>query len=364
MVNTVNWYKDYKRSKLYVRHRINGVTRDETLQLKWYSNPEITKEIKINKTSERLADDIVYKKRNELFKSENGLNFIENQNKSFISFYKAIAAERGNKSNSTLDGYKSALGKLIDYLNTKGLSDISFKQLDVNFCNSFKAHLEQRLDIGDTTKHKYFKTFKYVTAQAFNRGFHQKFMCKNIRGISGEYQRHEYLTPEEFKAMYDTPTPYMDKTQTRRFFIFSCFTGLPHKECKELKWDDIYKENDKDGNTNYYYNYTRVKTKKHYKNPLSQDAIDYLKILWETKSCREYIFPVLKYSATENTKLQAWADKSGIKKKVTPHSARATFANLFVRVEGSNIMDLKELMGHKEVKTTLSYIGTSLKEKD
>ena len=54
---------------------------------------------------------------------------------------------------------------------------------------------------------------------------------------------------------------------------------------------------------------------------------------------------------------------SDVKKKISPHCARATFANLFVRVEGSNLMDLKELMGHKEVKTTLSYIGTSLKEK-
>ena len=362
MVNTVKWYKDYKRSKLYVRHRINGVTRDETLQLKWYSNPEIIKELKINKTSERLADDIVFKKRSELFKSENGLDFVENQNKSFISFYKTIAAE-GNKSKSTLEGYNSAINKLLDYLNTKGLSDISFKQLNVNFCNSFKSHLEQRLDIGDTTKHKYFKTFKYVTAQAFNRGYHQKFMCKNIRGISGEYQRHEYLTPEEFKLMYDTPTPYMNKTQTRRFFIFSCLTGLPHRECIELRWKDIYSENDKLGNINYYYNYTRIKTKKHYKNPLSQDAVDYLKVLWETKSCKEYVFPGLKYSAHENLKIQTWANMSEVKKRISPHCARATFANLFVRVEGSNIMDLKELMGHKEVKTTLSYIGTTLKEK-
>ena len=47
---------------------------------------------------------------------------------------------------------------------------------------------------------------------------------------------------------------------------------------------------------------------------------------------------------------------SEVKKRISPHCARATFANLFVRVEGSNIMDLKELMGHKEVKTTLSYI--------
>ena len=72
-------------------------------------------------------------------------------------------------------------------------------------------------------------------------------MCEKIKGITGEYQRHDYLTPEEFKLMYDTPTPYMNKTQTRRFFIFSCLTGLPHRECIELKWKDIYSENDKLG---------------------------------------------------------------------------------------------------------------------
>ena len=363
MTNTVKWYKDYKRSKLYVRYRINGTSRDETLHLDWYSNPEMTKQVQINKKSERLADEYVNQKRNELFRSENGLDFIDNQDKSFISFYRSIAEEKGNKSKSTLDGYKSSINKLLDYLNTKGLSDITFKQVNVNFCNSFKAHLEQRLDIGDTTKHKYFKTFKYVTAQAHNRGYHQKFMCKGIKGINGEYQRHDYLTPEEFKLMYDTPTPFMNKTQTRRFFIFSCLTGLPHRECRELRWDDLYKEEDKLGNINYYYKYKRVKTKRNNKNPLSQDAIDYLKILWETKSCKEFIFPGLKYSAHENLKLQTWANISGVRKKISPHSGRATFANLFVRIEGANIMDLKELMGHKEVKTTLSYIGTSLKEK-
>ena len=54
---------------------------------------------------------------------------------------------------------------------------------------------------------------------------------------------------------------------------------------------------------------------------------------------------------------------SNLKKKISPHSARATFANLFIRTKGANIMDLKELMGHSDVKTTLMYIGTSLMEK-
>ena len=54
---------------------------------------------------------------------------------------------------------------------------------------------------------------------------------------------------------------------------------------------------------------------------------------------------------------------AGVRKKITPHCGRATFANLFVRVPGYNIKDLMELMGHKEVKTTLSYIKTTMIEK-
>ena len=74
-----------------------------------------------------------------------------------------------------------------------------------------------------------------------------------FKGITGKYQRHEYLTQEEFQAMYDTPTPFMDKTQTRRFFIFSCLTGLPHRECMKLKWSDFHKETDKNGKANWQY---------------------------------------------------------------------------------------------------------------
>ena len=188
MKNTIKLYEDKRRSKLYVRYRINGTSRDETLDLEWHSNVWMDKQIKINKRSKKLAEEYVFKKRMELFKSENALDFIENQNKSFISFYKKIANERGVNSKVTLDGYYSALNKLIDYIKTLGVSDLTFKQVNESFCSSFKAHLEGRLDIGDTTKQKYFKTFKYVTAQAYNQGFHQKLVCKNIKGISGEYK--------------------------------------------------------------------------------------------------------------------------------------------------------------------------------
>ena len=362
MKNSINWYVNKKRGTLYIRYKINGKIKDETLHnLTYYLEPKRVKEVQINKKSEELAQTLVEKKRQELFQTDNGLIYFENQKKSFKDFYYLIAKERG-KTKSTYDGYVSAIKKFEAFLDSKGISDVPINQVTFAFCEEYKAHLEQLLSIGDTSKQKYFKQFKFVVAQLHNRGFHQRFVAKSIKGISGQYQRHDYLTQEEFRAMYDTPTPFMNKTETRRFFIFSCLTGLPHRECMNLKWDDFYVDTI-DGVRTTYFNYMRAKTGKYYKNPLSKDAEEYLEILRHTRSCTEFVFPNLKYSAHENMKLQTWANIADVKKKISPHCARATFANLFVRVKGANIMDLKELMGHSDVKTTLSYIGTSLQEK-
>ena len=362
MVNTINWYVNKKSSKLFIRYRINGKRRDETIvNLDYYSEPENVKQVKINNKSEGLAQKLVEKKRQELFHTDNGLIYFENQKKSFIKFFHLIGEERG-KTKSTYYGYMSSIKKFKLFLDTKGISDVMICQVNYALCDEYKSHLEGRLDIGDTSKQKYFKVFKFVVAQLHNRGYHQKFVAKTLKGISGQYQRHDYLTQEEFRLMYDTPTPFMNKTETRRFFIFSCLTGLPHRECTALKWDDFYVETIDDKRTTYF-NYKRAKTGKYYKNPISKDAEIYLEILRQTRSCREFVFSNLKYSAHENMKIQTWANMSDVKKKISPHCARATFANLFVRVKGANIMDLKELMGHSDVKTTLSYIGTSLEEK-
>ena len=53
MKNTIKLYEDKRRSKLYVRYRINGTSRDETLDLEWHSNVWMDKQIKINKRSKK-----------------------------------------------------------------------------------------------------------------------------------------------------------------------------------------------------------------------------------------------------------------------------------------------------------------------
>ena len=368
-INSIRLLEDKRRSKLYFRYRIGGKTKDETLNVEWHSEkigsekPLSVKKIKSNKKTRRYAEKILSEKRHEMFENEYGLDYHRKQSESFLAFYEKQRLISG-KTKSTKDGYQTAINYFKEFLTKKvGVNSLLHKQVNYQLCIDFREWLCLYPGIENTTRNKYFKTFKYVVAQAYNQGYLKEFVCKNIKGIKHHYKKHDYLTIDELKEMLNTPTPFMDKTQTRRFFIFSCLTALPHRECIELKWNDFDYETNPNGVKVCFYSYKRIKTGEFNKNPLSPDALNYLDLLYKTRSCNDYVFPNLRYAAHENMKLQTWANMSNVKKKITPHSARATFANLFVRIPGANIVDLQQLMGHSDIKTTLSYVGTSLKEK-
>ena len=364
MINTITLQVNKKNSKLFFRYRLNGKTKDETItNLPYFAEPKNRDEERINKRSYKQAEQLLWEKRNDLAKSEYALDYFEKRNQSFLDFFYKIAEQQGNKSKTTKDGYICSIRKLEAYMENLNMNDISFKQVDFAFCNGFKTFLEGLDNIANTTKSKYFKTFKFVTAQAYNQGYHKKFVCQQIKTIKGEHKRHEYLTLEELKSMINTETPYINKeiSPTREFFIFSCLTALPHKECRALKWEHFKKEI-VDGKEQWYFNYIRFKTDTRNTIPITDDARDYLLELYSERTSSPYVFPNLKYSAHENNKLQKWAGMSGVKKTITPHCGRATFANLFIKIPAYNIIDLMKIMGHKEVKTTLCYIGTSLLE--
>ncbi|MNE42378.1 Tyrosine recombinase XerD [compost metagenome] len=56
-----------------------------------------------------------------------------------------------------------------------------------------------------------------------------------------------------------------------------------------------------------------------------------------------------------NENLKLIAEKAKISKELSFHTARHTFATLFLAA-GGNIAVLKELMGHAAIKTTMVYV--------
>lgn len=53
--------------------------------------------------------------------------------------------------------------------------------------------------------------------------------------------------------------------------------------------------------------------------------------------------------------IQAAAKRAGIAKKITPHKLRHTFAGNLLRA-GADIMEIKELLGHESLNTTMIYL--------
>jgi integrase len=118
-----------------------------------------------------------------------------------------------------------------------------------------------------------------------------------------------------------------------------------------LKWKNLIFE-DTEGIKQYYLSFIIKKTGKPNKIPINNDA---LSILGERKGDDDLIVSGLKYSANNNNILREWSLLAGIKKIITPHTARHTFATRYL-TQTNDIYGLQNLIGHKELKTTQVYM--------
>jgi site-specific recombinase XerD len=85
--------------------------------------------------------------------------------------------------------------------------------------------------------------------------------------------------------------------------------------------------------------------------PISEQAYS---LLGERKEPTEQVFEGLTYSAHENKHLAKWVGLAGIKKDITFHCFRHTFATLQLS-NGTDIYTVSKMLGHRELKTTQIY---------
>ena len=107
--------------------------------------------------------------------------------------------------------------------------------------------------------------------------------------------------------------------------------------------------------------YKRNKTQKFIKVAVNEKALSYYK---EAKrlyfeNINSNVFPNLNYSGNLNHKIQDWVNRANINKKITPHSARASFAvNLYRASKDPKLV--QESLGHEDYKTTQRYVNAAM----
>ena len=166
-----------------------------------------------------------------------------------------------------------------------------------------------------------------------------------------EVERHA-LSNEELESLGNKKYSMERLNQVRDIFLFSCYTGLADADVQKLKRSEI--GNGVDGGKWIFAN--RQKTKSLSRIPLLPRALKILDHYADHPQCllTDKVLPVLS-NQKMNSYLKEIADLSGIRKNLTYHIARHTFATTITLSNGVPMETVSKMLGHKNLRTTQHY---------
>ncbi|MDR2844227.1 MAG: site-specific integrase, partial [Candidatus Symbiothrix sp.] len=251
-------------------------------------------------------------------------------------------------SESTYDKYRITRDHLTEFLKKEyHLSDISLKDINHKFICDFELFLLTSRCCAENTTAKYMQFFKHIIiiAQKNEWIFKNPFANYTIQVKSTD---RGYLTQEEIEILMKQKFTTKRLERVRDVFVFCCFCGVSYIDVKKLTNDNIRTSFD----GNLWIMGKRGKTDVSYQVPLMEIPKIILK-KYKDKLPDNRLLPVINNQNT-NAYLKEIGILSGIKKKLTFHLSRHTFATLTLS-KGVSIESVSKMLGHTNIQTTQIY---------
>lgn len=266
----------------------------------------------------------------------------------YDGFLEELQAQVGTvKTKATYYKYLGTKRHFENFLRYKyRRKDLMPKELTHLVISDFEIYLRTVANLKVNSSTKTLKFFKTVVKHAQRTGFiiHDPFMNHHFQT---EYVDRGFLTDEEIKCIMEKEFPTARLEAVRDIFIFSCFCGLAYIDVANLTQDNIVTLNGK-----RWIMTTRQKTKVP-SNILLLDipAMIIEKYRGRTKDGK--LLPILS-NQKMNSYLKEIGDVCGIKKNLTYHLARHTFATMILS-KGVPIESVSKMLGHTNIRTTQVY---------
>lgn len=271
----------------------------------------------------------------------------EKAKEDFIKYIAATAAKRHDRSSKSI---MINWERTREFLKSYSKGRLMFSQIDGRMAEDFKLYLlaaplggGKKGILSRNTAARYFSIFKAALKQAFIDGYLTVDLSSKVRGIPEQESRREYLTIKELNALAETPC---EKGVLKRAALFSALTGLRHSDIQKLRWKEISLE---DGRAKLHF--TQKKTRGVEYMPISQQALD---LCGEPRLPGQLVFEDLPDPSWISRPLKKWVESAEIKKNITFHCFRHTFATLQLS-SGTDIYTVSKMLGHTNVKTTQIY---------
>jgi site-specific recombinase XerD len=258
----------------------------------------------------------------------------------------------------TMRHYKTTQRYLTEFLKKElKTNDIFLKDLNYSFIVNFENFLrsyqptDHQRKIGNNTAMKHLQRLRKMVTLAFHMEWIQRDPFVKFKS-SFDKSEIEYLTTEELQSIINFKTSFNRLDLVKDLFVFSCFTGIAYIDIMQLGRENLIKGIDGD---NWIFT-KREKTGISVKVPIlvkAQELIDKYKNNTRTEVSGT-LFPVVSNQKL-NSYLKEVADLCGIKKRLTFHMARHTFATTVTLTNGVPIETVSKLLGHTKIATTQIY---------
>lgn len=355
--------KNSKRSEMSIGRRVEPDKWNSKSQ-KMMGRSEIANEInsyidvlknKLNRIHQNLTDTNAIITANTLMQELKGEG--KDKPKMVLDVFKEHNEQMDrlsgkNISKSTAKRYWTCYNHVEQFTNEVYKSeDIRMKEIDHQFITRFEYFLKTKRECNHNSALKYVNNFKKIIRIALANQWMDRDPFYNYK-VQFESVEREFLNADEIQQLIDKDL-HLDRLKlVRDMFVFSCYTGLAYSDVKKLSRYDI--NTGIDGGK--WIRIKRTKTKSLSSIPLLPIAEEIINKYQDHPEVKKgnFILPVLS-NQKSNAFLKEIAMMCGIKKPLTTHLARHTFATTITLTNGVPIESVSKMLGHKDLRTTQHY---------
>lgn len=253
---------------------------------------------------------------------------------------------------ATVQKYRSCRKIVADFIQSRyKRKDLPISAIDHKFIKDLEHYIKTVRGCGHNTTIKYVQNFRKIVLIGINNGWLKKDPFQNIK-YRKEKTYPAHLDEQELERIRSKPISIDRLGRVRDIFVFCCFTGLAYSDVKELTTENITTLSD-----------GKKCIKKRRKKTGVMSFIPLLEIPTQILSkyatdpvcmAKGQLLPVLS-NQKMNAYLKELSDLCKIKKPVTMHTARHTFATTVTLSNNIPIDVVSEMLGHSSLNMTRHY---------
>lgn len=281
------------------------------------------------------------------------LTDIYSQNPELQKYIEEYLYTEYNTSRNTRDSYAYDLLTLAKYYNSKNIAYLKNEEI--------QEYLRKNKEKSAKTKAHYLTSINNFYKYLVNKKYLQINPCESIKMPKLEKKLPEFLTIEEVDKLLDIKVSTAYDLRNKAMLEMLYATGMRISELCNLTMSNLYLDDEM----------VKVfgKGSKERLIPVNDIAIAYLKEylkygrgeLLGTKDS-EYVFISSRHTKITRQAffkfLKKICDEKGIKKNISPHILRHSFATHLLN-NGADLRSVQELLGHSDIATTQIYTHLS-----